>query len=74
MFYFSLCATVGGIITADFFSGLVHWGADTWGSIDLPIVGKVRYLFILCTRGWYPFNPLQSNLLLVIYLVEKWMS
>ena len=39
-----LFAALAGIITADFVSGLVHWGADTWGSIELPIVGTVSII------------------------------
>lgn len=35
-------AGMAGILTADFGSGLVHWAADTWFSIELPILGKVR--------------------------------
>ncbi len=34
-------AVVAGIAFADLVSGLVHWGFDTWGSVNTPIVGQL---------------------------------
>jgi len=35
---FSSC--ILSMTLADLFSGLVHWGADTWGTLETPFVGK----------------------------------
>lgn len=35
-----LAAAVIGILTADFFSGLVHWASDSYGSVDMFLIGK----------------------------------
>lgn len=33
-------ACILSMMLADSFSGLLHWGADTWGTLDTPLVGK----------------------------------
>ncbi|XP_023344888.1 transmembrane protein 189 isoform X2 [Eurytemora carolleeae] len=35
-----LLACISGMGAADFLSGLVHWLADTWGSVEIPLFGK----------------------------------
>ena len=36
-------AILAALLLADFASGIVHWGADTWGSERMPVLGR-RFL------------------------------
>jgi len=34
-----IVAGAAGMALADLYSGLLHWGADTWGAVSTPYVG-----------------------------------
>lgn len=40
---FSKKKLVIGILTADFFSGIVHWASDSYGSVEMFFIGKVYF-------------------------------
>jgi ubiquitin-conjugating enzyme E2 variant len=39
-FWLILSAAGVGFILADLVSGIVHWAADSWGSTEMPVLGK----------------------------------
>ena len=52
------CFLVLGILSADFLSGFVHWAADSWGSVDFPVIGQVSVLSLSSCHNFTNFKIL----------------
>jgi ubiquitin-conjugating enzyme E2 variant len=55
-------ALAAGMAAADLWSGLVHWGADTWGRDDFPVIGP-RLLVPFRVHHVNPADFLQRSFL-----------